>query len=190
VHSASECVRRSHGAARHTPTQTRHITHLSGYRADSIHIATPDTTKQSCLCRVVNWLVGVSTTDRIDNAPEATASVATPSECHSRQPVFCLQSTMSPTLLRNNFQYLTGSNTFLESNTYTVHNTRSTAIPLRKEPPKGHAKKFPISCARDAISCARGRNFFACPFGGSVSTRAVNACNRQDASRCCCPGCS
>jgi len=54
VRSASECVRRSHCAARHTPTQTRQRTHLSGCRADSIHTATPDTTKQpmqsvSCL---------------------------------------------------------------------------------------------------------------------------------------------
>ena len=49
VRSASECVRRSHCAARHTPTQTRHRTHLSGCQADSIHTVTPDTTKQSCL---------------------------------------------------------------------------------------------------------------------------------------------
>jgi len=52
-----KCVRRSHCAAQHTPTQTRHRTHLSGGRADSIHTATPDTTKQSCLCRV--WRGGV-----------------------------------------------------------------------------------------------------------------------------------
>ena len=39
VWSVSECVRRSHCAARHTPTQTRHRTHLSGGRADSIHTA-------------------------------------------------------------------------------------------------------------------------------------------------------
>ena len=38
--------------ARRTPTQTRHRTHLSGGWADSKHTATPDTTKQSCLCRV------------------------------------------------------------------------------------------------------------------------------------------
>jgi len=58
VRSASECVRRSHCAAGRTPTQTRHRTHLSGGRADSIHTATPDTTKQSCLCRV--WRGGVN----------------------------------------------------------------------------------------------------------------------------------
>ena len=52
VRSASECVRRSHCAARHTPTQTRRRTHLSDCRADSVHTATPDATKQSCLCRV------------------------------------------------------------------------------------------------------------------------------------------
>ena len=46
---ASECVRRSHCAARHTPTQTRHRTHLS--KSIRIHTAIPDTTKQSCLCR-------------------------------------------------------------------------------------------------------------------------------------------
>jgi len=58
VRSASECVQRSHCAARHTPLQTRHRTHLSGCRADSVHTATPDTTKQSCRCRV--WRVGVN----------------------------------------------------------------------------------------------------------------------------------
>ena len=43
--------------ARRTPTQTRHRTHLYGGRADSIHTATPDTTKQSRLCRDgVNWV--------------------------------------------------------------------------------------------------------------------------------------
>jgi len=52
VRSASECVRRSHCAARHTPTQTGHRTHLPGCRADSVHTATPDTTKQSRLRRV------------------------------------------------------------------------------------------------------------------------------------------
>jgi len=62
--SASECVRRSHCAARHTPTQTRHRTHLSGGRAGSVHTTTPDTTKQSCLCRVwrsdVNWAIATN----------------------------------------------------------------------------------------------------------------------------------
>jgi len=57
-YSQSECVRRSHCAARHTPTRTRHRTHLSGGRADSVHAATADTTKQSCLCRV--WSGGVN----------------------------------------------------------------------------------------------------------------------------------
>ena len=51
--SASECVRRSHCAAGHTPTQTGHRTHLSGGRADSVHTATADKTRQSCLCRVL-----------------------------------------------------------------------------------------------------------------------------------------
>jgi len=32
-----------------TPTQTGHRTHLSGGRADSVHTATPETTKQSCV---------------------------------------------------------------------------------------------------------------------------------------------
>ena len=64
VRSATECVQRSHCAARHTPTQTGHRTHLSGCRADSVHTATPDTTKQSCLCRVghdsVNWTIAIN----------------------------------------------------------------------------------------------------------------------------------
>ena len=51
VRSASECVQRSHCAARHTPTQSRHRTHLSGGRTDSVHTSTPDATKQSCLWR-------------------------------------------------------------------------------------------------------------------------------------------
>jgi len=39
--------------SRRTPTQTRHRTHRSGGRADSVHTATPDTTKKSCLCCVL-----------------------------------------------------------------------------------------------------------------------------------------
>jgi len=61
VRLAPECVRRSQCAARHIPTQARRRTHLSGCRADLVHTATPDTTKQSCLCRVwcdgVNWTI-------------------------------------------------------------------------------------------------------------------------------------
>jgi len=64
VRSESECVRRSHYAAGRTPTQTRHRTHLSGCRADSVHTATPDTTKQSCRCRVwrngVHWTIAIN----------------------------------------------------------------------------------------------------------------------------------
>ena len=59
VRSASECVQRSHCAARHTPTQTRHRTHLSGCRADSVHTTTPDT-RQSCPCRVWRGAVNSS----------------------------------------------------------------------------------------------------------------------------------
>ena len=63
VRSVSECVRRSHCATQHTPTQTRHRTHLSDGRADSIHTATSDTTNQSCMCRVwrgsVNWTIAI-----------------------------------------------------------------------------------------------------------------------------------
>ena len=60
VRSASECVRRSHCATlRHRPDRT----HLSGRRADSVHTATPDTTKQSCLCRV--WCGGVNSNYRV-----------------------------------------------------------------------------------------------------------------------------
>jgi len=64
VRSTSECVRRSHCAARHTSTQTRHRTHLSGCRADSVHTAKPDTTKQPCLCCVwrgrANWTIATN----------------------------------------------------------------------------------------------------------------------------------
>jgi len=44
---------------RHTSTQTRHRTHLSGGRADSIHTATPGTTKQSCLLNfdILSYLI-------------------------------------------------------------------------------------------------------------------------------------
>jgi len=73
VHSALECVRRSHCAARHTPAKTRHRTHLSGGRADSIQTATPDTTKQSCLCRV--WCDGVNWTIAINVFPDFKFSV-------------------------------------------------------------------------------------------------------------------
>ena len=64
VRLAPECVRRSQCAARHIPTQARRRTHLSGCRADLVHTATPDTTKQSCLCRVwcdgVNWTIAIN----------------------------------------------------------------------------------------------------------------------------------
>jgi len=39
-------------ATGNTPTQTRRRTHPSGGRAALVHIATPDTTKQSCPRRV------------------------------------------------------------------------------------------------------------------------------------------
>ena len=57
-----DCLAKSQqSSARRTATQTRHRTHRSGCRADSIHTATSDTTKQSCLCRVwrggVNWTI-------------------------------------------------------------------------------------------------------------------------------------
>ena len=44
---------------RHTSTQTRHRTHLSGGRADSVHTATPGTTKQSCLLNfdILSYLI-------------------------------------------------------------------------------------------------------------------------------------
>ena len=55
--SVSECVRRSHCAARHTPT-------LNALVGRSVHSATPDTTRRSCLCRVgcggVNWSIAVN----------------------------------------------------------------------------------------------------------------------------------
>jgi len=47
--------------------------------------------------------------------------------------------------------------------------------------PEGTYKKIPISfprdsisCARDAISWERDRNFFVCSFGGSVLHRSIN----------------
>ena len=47
---------------RRTPMQTRHWTHLSSGRADSIHTATPNMKKPSCLCRAwrgatTNWVL-------------------------------------------------------------------------------------------------------------------------------------
>ena len=42
------------------PDTLRHRTHLSGGRAGSVHTATPDATRQSCLCRV--WCAGVNWT--------------------------------------------------------------------------------------------------------------------------------
>ena len=62
VRSASECVRRSHCAARRTPTQTRHRTHLSGGRADSIHTTTPNTTKTvlSVVYGVAVWTIATN----------------------------------------------------------------------------------------------------------------------------------
>jgi len=62
VRSASECVRRSHCAAGRTPTQTRHRTHLSGGRADSIHTTTPNTTKTvlSVMYGVAVWTIATN----------------------------------------------------------------------------------------------------------------------------------
>ena len=66
VRSAWQCVQRSHCAARHTPTQTRHRTHLSGGLAESVHTATSDATRRSCLCHVcvescdVNWTIALN----------------------------------------------------------------------------------------------------------------------------------
>jgi len=42
------------------PDALRRRAHLSGGRADSVHTATPDTTRRSCLCRV--WCAGVNRT--------------------------------------------------------------------------------------------------------------------------------
>ena len=49
VRSASECVRRSHRQCLRRPT---HSDAERTCRADSVHSATPDTTRRSCLCRV------------------------------------------------------------------------------------------------------------------------------------------
>ena len=88
--SASECVRRSHCATRHTLTQTRHRTHLSGDRADSIHTATPDTTKQSWLCRVlrggVNWTIAINVF-KVQNFLSATVLSCLESNSHRRSGV-------------------------------------------------------------------------------------------------------
>ena len=46
-----------------TPTLTRLRTQVSGCRADSINIATPDTTEQSCRCRI--WRGGVNWTKQL-----------------------------------------------------------------------------------------------------------------------------
>ena len=52
------CDRPTHSDA--DPTQNAPV----GGRADSVHTATPDTTKQSCLCRV--WRGGVNLTIAIN----------------------------------------------------------------------------------------------------------------------------
>ena len=62
-----KCVlRRSASGGRTVPPDTlRRTAYLSGCRADSIHIAaTPDTTKQSCLCRF--WCAGVNWTTALN----------------------------------------------------------------------------------------------------------------------------
>jgi len=84
--SASECFRRSNCAAGHTSTQTRHRTHLSGCRADSIDTATPETTKQFCLsclawtCELHNCYERVQTSTFLS----ATVLSCRESNSHSR----------------------------------------------------------------------------------------------------------
>jgi len=84
VRSVSECVQRSHCAAGHTPTQTRHRTHLSGEtggRADSIHTATPGTTKQnSHICVVSGVAVSIIAFVHISLICNATHHLPTTTE--------------------------------------------------------------------------------------------------------------
>ena len=73
VRSASECVRRSHCAAPHTPTQIIHRTHLSGGRADSVQTAAPDTTKTvlsgSCLAWRCELAISIKITMTMSSPP-------------------------------------------------------------------------------------------------------------------------
>jgi len=80
VRSASECVRRSHCAARHSYA-------VRTCRADSVHTATPDTTRRSCLCRVwcagVNWTIAPSVS-RLQIFLSATVLSRRESSSHGR----------------------------------------------------------------------------------------------------------
>ena len=62
--TSASCAGVRPAVAMRRPTQARRRTHLSGCRADLVHTATPDTTKQSCLCRVwcdgVNWTIAIN----------------------------------------------------------------------------------------------------------------------------------
>ena len=62
--SRRHCLRDRRHRDWYTVTWTRHRMHLSCGQADLIHTATPDMTKQSCLCRVwrgdVNWTIAIN----------------------------------------------------------------------------------------------------------------------------------
>ena len=62
-------------------------------RADSIHIATPDTTKQSCMCRVwrvtcVNWTIAILTCSINDSLQFSGIQFTRPKRTRHRQDSF------------------------------------------------------------------------------------------------------
>ena len=82
MRSASECVQRSHRQCLRCPT---HSDAEHTCRADSVHSATPDATRQSCLCRV--RCAGVddcSERVRAANFQSATVLSCRESSSHSR----------------------------------------------------------------------------------------------------------
>jgi len=82
VRSASECVQRSHRQCLRRPT---HSDAEHTCRADSVHSATPDATRQCCLCRV--WCAGVDDcSERVHAADFQSAAVLScrESSSHSR----------------------------------------------------------------------------------------------------------
>jgi len=80
-----KCVlRRSASGGRTVPPDTlRRTAYLSGCRADSIHTATPDTTKQSCLCRF--WCELDDCSERVQTSNFLSATVLSCRESNSHR---------------------------------------------------------------------------------------------------------
>ena len=93
VRSASECVRRSHCAAGHTPTQTRHRTHLSA--VGTTQFTPPQQTRQNspvCVVSCLAWL-GVPTLE--------THGQLCPSTEREREFIFHIATTLEEAHNRN-----------------------------------------------------------------------------------------